>query len=82
MSSSYDHVMPVVFPKMLILSVASAEKVAFILNQASKVCVNGSSFAITADAPSGHRKVWLSKASADRLLPRGYRPVNSKQEGE
>lgn len=63
MSSIYDHHLPLAFPFAFVVPEETAMVCVTLLMRNSSLCPNGSSFAITSDAPQGHRHLWLSKAS-------------------
>jgi hypothetical protein len=64
----YDHFLSQSFPHCLLISRFRAPRVAELLTSADQQHVNGSSFAVTADADRDTVKLWLSSASLNRLL--------------
>jgi hypothetical protein len=65
MPSVYDHCLPEAFPTMVQVPTWTARTVAKTLLASNRLSV--SSFAITADAPDGMVKLWLSEASVNYL---------------
>lgn len=65
--SAYDVRLPDVFPHGFEFSVEHIERCLEVLNKPEPPASNGSSYAVTADARDGHRKLWLSRVSAQRL---------------
>jgi len=67
--ATYLAVLPEVFPhSVLVLSDHRLHELINFLLSDDEVCPNGSSFAITANAQLGHRHLWLSQASMERLF--------------
>lgn len=65
---TYASVLPEAFPYRATVSQFSAERIAEVLSRRRQGVPNGSSFAITSDAPAGKRYVWLSEISFQTMI--------------
>jgi hypothetical protein len=65
--SVYDRALPPAFPHCLLIERFYVPRIVELLTSGDHVYRNGSSFAVTADAPNDLVKLWLSDCSAERL---------------
>lgn len=65
---TYRAVLPEVFHYAVRIPVFSVENITHMLISGGNGRPNGSSFAVTSDAPSGYRTIWLSEASYRTLI--------------
>jgi hypothetical protein len=65
---TYISVLPEVFPYVALVDEPAVIRIAWLLNQGRKGAPNGSSFAVTSDASSGKRRVWLSEVSFQTII--------------
>lgn len=61
--STYRSVLPQIFPFVAQVREDFLPKYLYELNRSTIDAVNGSSYAVTSDAPLGYRYLWLSDAS-------------------
>ena len=65
---AYQGVLPEVFPYLIRVPAHLVDNITHMLASADHGHPNGSSYAVTSDAPSGYRCIWLSEASYRTLL--------------
>lgn len=61
--STYRSVLPSVFPFVVQVPEDYLSRCVRVLNEATDEVPNGSSYAVTSDAPEGYRYLWLSRVS-------------------
>jgi len=64
---AYMAALPEVFPYAIRVPVHSVENIIRMLWVSGPQAPNGSSFAVTSDAPNGYRTIWLSDVSYETL---------------
>ena len=67
MSGIYHQILPEVFPYCITVDDEHVNPIIFALSAKTQKFPNGSSFAVTSDAKSGKRRIWLSAISHRRL---------------
>ena len=65
--SMYDAQLPMAFTHVVVIQESQLAPLVAKLLSPDRQHTNGSSFAVTADATTGMRKLWLSHCSAKRL---------------
>lgn len=80
---AYIGVLPEVFPYIIRVPAHAVDNITRMLASADHGHANGSSFAVTSDAPRGYRTIWLSQASYRTLLDAhivpGLFPLNNSE---
>ena len=74
---SYRLVLPMTFAAVVQMPEAKLEEVTRLLLTSDHFTSNGSSFAVTSDTRVGTRLLWVSAASAARLVVRGGMPIEA-----
>jgi hypothetical protein len=68
MVSMYDSQLPRAGLQCIFVKIGPARQIVEFLIEADETCSNGSSWAVTTDCAAGYRKIWLSRASIQRLI--------------
>jgi hypothetical protein len=76
---TYKSILPDVFPHGFIVPTSLAKQISELCLLKDDDAPNGSSFAITSDAPKGQSVLWLSNVSFNRTLKAGIFPYETKE---